>query len=271
LKKAFTLIIFLSIIAMFLVVIFLNGCSISNLKKNVVSEVSKEVAAQSEEVSEGINFEDKTLGQILPGFPEDIVNLIDKQELSRLSHVYFFPENDFINMTGDKRNTRYSVDYVPNEPEKAFIKYQEMFNAKPGKDPERFELITGNYLIRFRIHPAILTLYIECYTHLDKEYKEAKLDEVVSKYSPQELIKNYLRKELMILPDSKSCVFEYSFDADSEQVKEFYRKLIPDCKEETRNDVTYIEDSVVGKEIGQYITIDSKYKTVNVDEVTYQQ
>ena len=145
---------------------------------------------------------------------------------------------------------------------KGFQPDMEMFNAKPGDDPEQFEAKAGNYLIKFRIHQAISTIYIDCYTHLNEEYKEAKLDEVISKYTPGDLIKNYLLKEIMILPESKSSVFEFTFDGDTEEVKEFYKNIIPDAKEETRNDVVYIEDSVVGTEIAQYITIESKYNTV---------
>jgi len=252
-------------------IIFLTGCNVNTIKSNITNQESEAVISQNEEVAEGINFKDKTLSQILPGFPEDIITLLDKQEISRLAHLYYFPENDFINMTGDKRDTCYQAEYIPVDAEKAFNQYMEMFNAKPGEDPEQFEVKTGIYLIRFRIHSAISTIYINCYTHLGEEYMEAKLDEVVTRYSPQGLIKNYMLKEFMVLPESKSYIFEYTFDGDAEQIKEFYRNLIPDCKEEARNDVTYIEDSVVGTEIAQYITIDSKYKTVNVDEVTFQQ
>ncbi|MHB1348131.1 MAG: lipoprotein [Candidatus Humimicrobiaceae bacterium] len=258
------------ILILFIAIIFLTGCNINNIKSIEIAKESDEITVQNEEIIEGINFKDKTLAQILPGFPEDIITLIDKQELSMLSHLYYFPENDFVNMTGDKRDTCYKVEYISVDAEKSFNQYMEMFNAKPGEDPEQFEVKAGNYLIKFRIHQAISTIYINCYTHLDEEYKEAKLDEVVSKYTPSELIKNYLRKEIMILPESKSSVFEFTFDGATEKVKEFYKNIIPDAKEETRNDVVYIEDSVVGTEIAQYITIESKYNTVNVDEVTYQ-
>jgi len=252
-------------------IIFLTGCTIGTVKSSSTVQESNDLTEQSDEISEGVNFKDKTLGQILPNFPEDIITLTDKQELNALSHLYFFPEDNSLNITGDKRDTCYTAEYTPNNAEEAFNQYQDMFNAKPDEDPDQFDTITGDYFIRIRINPAAFMLYIYCYTHLDEEYKEAKLDEVVSKYSPQELIKNYLRKVVMILPESKSYVFGYDYDGDDERVIEFYRNLIPNCKEETRNDVTYIEDSVIGTEIGQFITINSKLKTVNVQEVTYQQ
>lgn len=148
---------------------------------------------------------------------------------------------------------------------------KEKFNSMPDEDPDRFEVQTGNYFIKFRLHPEIFTLYINCYTNLGEEYKETKLDEVVSKYTAQEFLTNYLYKEVMIMGESKSYIFEYSYSGEDEDIKDFYRKLIPDCKEETRNDVTYIQDSVVGTEIAQYIRINPKLKTINVDEVTYQE
>ena len=75
-------------------IIFLTGCNINNIKSIEVAQESDETTIQSEEITEGINFKDKTLGQILPGFPEDIITLINKQEISKLSHLYYFPEND---------------------------------------------------------------------------------------------------------------------------------------------------------------------------------
>ena len=111
------------ILVLFIAIIFLTGCNINNIKSIEVAKESDEITIQNEEIIEGINFKDKTLAQILPGFPEDIITLIDKQELSMLAHLYYFPENDFMNMTGDKRDTCYKVEYISVDAERLSTRY----------------------------------------------------------------------------------------------------------------------------------------------------
>ena len=251
-------------ILMALLLLLTFGCSkdSGNEKKDADNDV-KEV---------GINFRDKTLGQILPGYPEDIIQLKDLDELYTVYHQYFYPSNDFKIMTGAVRDTCYAVEYVAKDIEAVFAEYLEDFGGKvDADDPDRFEVVKGDYLIRFRKHPAISMMYINCYTNVGSEYKEAKLDEVADRYSPENVGQVMMEKKLFIKPESTSYVFEYTYEGEDEPILAFYRQLIEEPKETMRNDTTYFEDNIVGTELGQFITVSHKYNTVSIQEVTYQE
>lgn len=220
----------------------------------------------------GINFRDKTIGQILPGFPEDIIELKNVNELYAVYHQYFYPNNDFKNMTGAERDTCYAVEYVANDIEAVFAQYLKDLDGKvDGDDPDRFEVVKGDYLIRFRKHPNIDMMYINCYTNVGSEYKEAILDEVVSRYSPENVGLVMMEKKILIKPDSTSYVFDYSYKGEDEPILAFYRQLIEEVNESMRNETTYFEDNIVGTELGQFVSVSHKYNTVSIQEITYQE
>ena len=258
--------------AIILLILLLSGCVDNNLiSYDTKSEESDTVTQQSTGKPEGINYRDKTLAQIMPGFPEDLVQGIDKNQLNTIARYYYYPDNFAIRMTGEIRDTHYSITYYPDDKQVAYDQFMTSLGGSPDKDPNEFNVTIDKYYINVKANPYGDIINIDCYTNTGEEFFDSALDEVCDRCMPSGINLVLLSKGLSVREDSKSYTFEYSYEGDETAILEFYRTLIPNCKEETRNEAVYIEDSIVGMELGQFVTIFTEYNKVMYHEVTYQE